>query len=1236
MNKLRKFLVVGVMVLSVIAMSGLVVAPASAAASAGDLIKMDGLSSVYYLGSDGKRYVFPNEATYMSWHADFSGVVTIPASELQSYPLGGNVTMRPGTKLVKITTDPSVYAVEPNGVLRKIQSEAQAAALYGTNWSKRVVDVADSFFTNYTIGTALADGAVPAGSLVKNASSAAVYYYDGTNYRSIASEAALTANRFAMGNIITISNTITAGGSAISGAETGLTNDAQGGSTGVIVSTGSGLMVSLASGTPASMNVPKNTAVELMKMNLTAANDGDIIISGIKFTAAGLGTAGAIDEVTVYNGNTKLATSKDIDSNRVAQINFTNALTITRGATVTLTVKAKLSSTSGNYALQIEKAADINVPGVTVTGSFPIKGNEMSVVDVTVGQLTMDNDGSLSNVKLGDKQATLAKFKATADSVEDITINSITLKKDSTSTAADDDFENLKLYMDGAIVATSAGISNKYVTFTFTNPITILKSNNKRFVVKGDVADGASKTLKLILDSVTDVNAKGAHYGYSALISNGLTGSAVTINAGAFTIEKVNAVNDKIKKDTTDVEFGTFKMTANSGKNVEMSRFLLTIDSVNDSVAGAAFAKIENVELYNKTTNTVYDLAYASSASDSSKVYSNTAMGFVLNSGVTYELVVRADVKSTASNQEYTAKIASAYTSASVQDITIKETGNDTLITDITPNSVTLKKVTVQVPSVTLSTNALSAAYNAVVGTSDVEILNFNVKAGESSAVKMTELKIKDAVADNGTPDTITNAVTSEFKLWRGTTLLKTVSASQLSGEELPFSDLNETIAANTTVLYKVTTSLVKDSNLNGNTMKFRISGYSVEDTDKGAAVYDAVAENVSANGVVAAGETGETSLASARTVTLKGTGTLYVSLDLTDANVNADIYQVGGVATKELAALKLKAENEDVKVTKIKVTANDADFNKSVTALALYDGTTKIAETTTIAQTTIFDNLSLIVSQSSKNYYLRATLSNIGKDMVGALDQDYTVNINSVEAQGNSSGDTLVADTTGGILAGEIAYDNANGTFGEVGDTSTAESKKFGVVATRISAVGLEAAQGGSSLASSLLDNGYMNTAIIKVTTDASNNSLSTGDAVKTVLSKIKVKVDYNLPGYLQDTMDASIERIGGVNSAIALADVTSAATAGTAYARFTVSGSDYELAPGQTAYYLVKFKADYTVSGNHDAWIKVGLDKLNGADAADATGGNFLWKDSSEATAKADLRLTNLTNIDGAQIKD
>ena len=185
---------------------------------------MNGLSSVYYLGADGKRYVFPNESTYMSWYNDFSGVVTVSQSELEGYPLGANATVRPGTKLVKITTNPTVYAVEPGGNLRSIVSESNAIALYGADWAKRVIDVPDAFFTNYKTGTALTAGQYPTGQLVKASSGADVYYFDGSNYRLFGSEAAFLANGFDFADVVTSSSAVTAGGTSITGAESALTD----------------------------------------------------------------------------------------------------------------------------------------------------------------------------------------------------------------------------------------------------------------------------------------------------------------------------------------------------------------------------------------------------------------------------------------------------------------------------------------------------------------------------------------------------------------------------------------------------------------------------------------------------------------------------------------------------------------------------------------------------------------------------------------------------------------------------------------------------------------------------------------------------------------------------------------------------------------------------------------------------------------------------------------------------
>ncbi len=122
------------------------------AATLGSLIKGPG-EAVYYLGLDGRRYVFPNANAYKTWYEDFSQVKTVSTSELAGYPIGGNVTYKPGTRLVKITTDPRVYAVAAGGVLRWVQTEAVATSLYGADWSKKVDDIPDAFFVNYTMGS---------------------------------------------------------------------------------------------------------------------------------------------------------------------------------------------------------------------------------------------------------------------------------------------------------------------------------------------------------------------------------------------------------------------------------------------------------------------------------------------------------------------------------------------------------------------------------------------------------------------------------------------------------------------------------------------------------------------------------------------------------------------------------------------------------------------------------------------------------------------------------------------------------------------------------------------------------------------------------------------------------------------------------------------------------------------------------------------------------------------------
>lgn len=131
------------------------------------LLKTTDDSAIYFVGRDGKRHTFPNPETLLSWSYSidqiFGLIVDEPLTleQLNAYPLGKNMTIRPGTYMVKIVHDPKVYAVEPGGVLRWIQTEAIAAELYGDDWNKQIVDIDETFWKNYSVGAPVTDSFDP-------------------------------------------------------------------------------------------------------------------------------------------------------------------------------------------------------------------------------------------------------------------------------------------------------------------------------------------------------------------------------------------------------------------------------------------------------------------------------------------------------------------------------------------------------------------------------------------------------------------------------------------------------------------------------------------------------------------------------------------------------------------------------------------------------------------------------------------------------------------------------------------------------------------------------------------------------------------------------------------------------------------------------------------------------------------------------------------------------------------
>ena len=138
----------------------------SAAAVAGDDIKCEQFSSVYYLGEDGKRHAYPNEKIYFTHNEGFDHVKVISCDSLGSISLGQNVLYHGGKRLIKAPSVPVVYAVDSSGILHSVKDEQQASQIYGDDWGNRVDDISEAFLSQYTIGDDHPDGQLLDGTVL--------------------------------------------------------------------------------------------------------------------------------------------------------------------------------------------------------------------------------------------------------------------------------------------------------------------------------------------------------------------------------------------------------------------------------------------------------------------------------------------------------------------------------------------------------------------------------------------------------------------------------------------------------------------------------------------------------------------------------------------------------------------------------------------------------------------------------------------------------------------------------------------------------------------------------------------------------------------------------------------------------------------------------------------------------------------------------------------------------------
>lgn len=124
----------------------------------GMFIRSASFPTVYLMTANLERKILWDTQTFFTWADSWDEVTWVTDATLATLPLTKPMLPKPERILVKIQSDPRVYATyyddtAASGIqLREVESEAVAIARYGESWSDFVIDLPPTVFAHYSIG----------------------------------------------------------------------------------------------------------------------------------------------------------------------------------------------------------------------------------------------------------------------------------------------------------------------------------------------------------------------------------------------------------------------------------------------------------------------------------------------------------------------------------------------------------------------------------------------------------------------------------------------------------------------------------------------------------------------------------------------------------------------------------------------------------------------------------------------------------------------------------------------------------------------------------------------------------------------------------------------------------------------------------------------------------------------------------------------------------------------------
>lgn len=987
------------------------------AAEYGDLIKGETLTTVYYYGSDGQRYSFPNENTYFSWFEDFDGVVEISDEELADITLAGNIVYRAGSRWVKITSDEKTYAVAADGSIHWIESEEVAEGLAGTDWNTFIDDVPDVFFVDYTVGDSLTDASEGYEGMLWTDGTDTYLVWDGELL--MVSDDGMSANMFQDGFVLDGSGFDMDSldeGDEITDELAFLTDAAQMVETEEYAETQE-IEISLSSDSPSSSTLIAGQGIaHLASYDFENNTSSDVVVTKVEVSREGVSSDTTLSNVYLFDGWTRVTDAATVSSGLISWNDSSGLFTIPAGDTATLAVRSDIASSTSGQTVSV--ALD---PGaVEYSGAFESTGSSIESDEHTIATVT--NFGTVSFAS-----STTPSANSALDPQDDFAVwnNTVTVGNNETVLYAlrfrnigsinEEDLGNWRLYVAGVNYGDAVEVEDEdgYVSFDLSADPVEMNTGTHIVKVLVDIWGGSTRTVTVGLRNTADAVFLEEDYDQPILVqANSSTFSArdagaQTISSGEVTFTKQSdSPSGDVVNGASSASLATFEVKATGeAMKVESLNF-----NVETTVAGGNTAvRLRNGAIYVDGTqvgstsvicgNDTVTASACTSVGGSAASYSTYTFGssFIVYPGSPVEMDIHGDIYDSDGTNQYAAgdTIRLDIDATALSSNVLRMTSGSYVsrpTADVTGNTLTVREGTL-----TTAENTSYADQSAVAPKTEYKIGSWTVTANTTEDVNLTQLDIDFGAAAS---DASAAADYSNVYLTYG-----------------PEGDEVETSAKSTVSLTTGANSWSVSYNLEAGETIY-INAYatvatSVTDDNDGD---DIVTASMTVDGTtVDSGATVTGVIQQGQSITWYTSGTFSTAL----AGDTPVATSVAGGQTIEAAKYKLTAVRDTFTVDQIAVSVGTALAAGVINMVELYDGSTLLGSA--VFNQTSGDSVALagalvtgldieVAAGSSKTLTAKLVLNDIGSGAASSQ-RNLALALDSVR-NANSTG-TVATDTT-------------------------------------------------------------------------------------------------------------------------------------------------------------------------------------------------------------------------------